>query len=60
MAIIIKSHRDGYNLQQVESTMTVGQLIAHLQRFNDNEKIFVSHDGGYMYSGVHEEDFVER
>ena len=56
--IIIKSHRDGYNIKQVEKTMSVGELIAYLQNFNEEDKLYVSHDGGYMYSGVCEEDFI--
>ena len=56
--IIIKSHRDGYRISQVENTMTVGQLISYLQNFNENDKLYVSHDGGFMYSGVYEEDFI--
>lgn len=56
--IIIKSHRDGYTIDQVGNTMTVGQLIEYLQHFHEDDKLYVSHDKGYMYSGIHEDDFI--
>ena len=58
--VIIRSHRDGYSISQVESTMTIGQLMSYLERFPSDAKLYVSHDGGYMFSGVREDDFIER
>ena len=58
--VIIRTHRDGYAINQVGKTMTIGQLKYLLDEYDDDAKVYISHDGGYMYSRICENDFVER
>ena len=41
--VYINANREGYGIDQVRHTMTVGELIAYLE-----------HDGGYTYGGITE------
>ena len=37
---------------QIASTMTVGELIEFLNNFDEDEKVYLSHDNGYTYGGI--------
>ena len=41
--VYISANREGYGIDQVRHTMTVGELIAYLK-----------HDDGYTYGGITE------
>ena len=55
--VIIEAKREGYGTDQVYRTMTVGELKAYLEQFNDDAKVYLSHDNGYTYGGITEECF---
>ena len=55
----IEAQREGYTLNQVTSTMTVGELIAYLSQYEDDVKVYLSHDGGYTYGGIHYQDIED-
>lgn len=55
--VIIEAKREGYGTDQVYRTMTVGELIAYLEQFNEDAKVYLSHDNGYTYGGITEECF---
>ena len=55
--VIIEAKREGYGTDQVYRTMTVGDLIAYLEQFNENAKVYLSHDNGYTYGGITENCF---
>ena len=57
--IKIGAEREGYALNQVTSTMTVGELIAYLSQFEDDVKVYISHDNGYTYGGIREKDIED-
>lgn len=57
--IKIEAKREGYSIDQVSNTMTVGELIAYLEQFDENDKVYLSHDNGYTYGGIHENDIDE-
>lgn len=61
-ALIIEAQRTGYSIDQVEKTMTVGQLKAFLEDWDvdDDTPIYLSHDNGYTYGGINMNDFEER
>ena len=52
MILTINAHREGYAPDQIASTMTVGELIEFLNNFDEDEKIYLSHDNGYTYGGI--------
>lgn len=52
--VIIDAIRDGYGVEQINNTMSVGELIACLQEFDENAKVYLSHDNGYTYGGITE------
>lgn len=60
MKLILEAERTGYEIDQIQRTMTVGELIEFLQGYDDNTKIYVSHDNGYSYGGINYDDFDEE
>lgn len=58
--LIIEAHREGYAIDQVHRTMTVGELIAYLSDYDEDTSIYLSHDSGYTYGGIRETCFEER
>ena len=58
--LIIEAPRTGYCLEQIRRTMTVGQLKQTLEDFDDDTPIFFSHDNGYTYGGLIEENIDEK
>lgn len=57
--LIITADREGYAIDQVKKTMTVGDLIAILECFDEDVPIYLSHDNGYTYGGITEEKIKE-
>ena len=64
--VYIAAMREGYEIDQIPHTMTVGELIDCLSEFPEGAQIFLSHDRGYTYGGITEqriytpeEDFEE-
>jgi hypothetical protein len=57
--LIIAAEREGYSTDQIRRTMTVGELIAFLEQFDEDEPVYLSHDGGYTYGGITENRFEE-
>ena len=39
--------------------MTVGELIAALEQFDEDAPVFLKHDGGYTYGGISWGDLEE-
>ena len=52
MILTMKAEREGYAPDQIARTMTVGELIEFLNNFDEDEKIYLSHDNGYTYGGI--------
>lgn len=52
--------RAGWGLGDTEKTMTVGELIAFLKKYDENEPVLISFEHGSEYGGVQECDFEER
>lgn len=51
-SIIIEASREAYSIADVRNTMTVGELIAYLQDYDEDTPIYLSHDNGYTYGGI--------
>ena len=52
--VIINAHRDRY--EKGGSTITVGELIERLQQFDKSTPVYTSHDNGYMFGSITEND----
>lgn len=51
--LIIEAHGgEGYSFSQIQNTMTVGELIAALQEYDEDAKIYLSYDNRYTVSGL--------
>lgn len=59
MKLYINANRTGYSPDQIRSTMTVAQLIAALEEFPEDAKVYLKHDNGYTYGGISWNDLEE-
>ena len=59
MILTINALREGYAPDQIASTMTVGELIEFLNNFDEDEKVYLSHDNSYTYGGITASRFEE-
>ena len=50
--VIIEAVREGYSTEQVRNTMTVKELIDVLSEYDEDAKVYLSHDCGYTYGGI--------
>ncbi len=57
--VIIAADREGYDIDQVRKTMTVGELVKLLQDYDEDAPVYLSHDNGYTYGGITEEKIKE-
>ena len=60
MNLIYETFREGYGLDQIRRTMTVGELISFLSDFDEDTPVYLSFDNGYTYGGITEGRFEER
>lgn len=58
--LILNAEREAYGISQIYRTMTVGELIAMLEQFDEDTPIYLSHDRGYTFGAVLEERFTEE
>lgn len=49
--LMIQAMRESYGKDDVR-TMTVGELIAALEEFDEEMPVILSHDSGYTYGGI--------
>lgn len=49
--LIVSAMRESYGKDDVR-TMTVAELIAALEEFDDDMPVILSHDSGYTYGGI--------
>ena len=57
--VIIADDREGYGIDQVRDTMTVGELVALLQDYDEDAPIYLSHDNGFTFGGITERKIEE-
>lgn len=55
--LILNTFREGYGTDQINRTLTVGELIDFLGDYDENTPIYLSFDRGYTYGGIREERF---
>lgn len=57
--VFVKTCREGYSTDQIGYTMTVGDMIDFLRRFDKDAKIYLDNDNGYTYGGVKDYNIEE-
>ena len=57
--LYIDAPRQAYGTDQIMFTMTVGDLIDYLAQFDEDERVYLKHDGGYTYGGITMSSFEE-
>ena len=55
--LVLDTMREGYEVDQVPETMTVGELISFLSQFDDDLPVYTGHDNRYTYGGITESQF---
>ena len=58
--VFIDSKRNGYSPEQCGKTMTVGELMALLDEFDEDSEIYIRNDNGYTYGSITRRDFDEE
>lgn len=57
--LFIQGRRDGYSPDQCGKTMSVGELIALLEDYDEDAKVYLSNDNGYTYGRISRNSFEE-
>lgn len=57
--LIYQTFQEGYGIDQICKTITVGELIAFLKNYDEDTPIYLSFDNGYTYGGITEGRFEE-
>lgn len=57
--LYLEGRRNGYAIDQCGRTMTVGELIAFLEQFDEDTKVYLRNDNGYTYGNITESSFEE-
>lgn len=55
--LIFDTFREGYGIDQVKHTMTVGELIAFLEDYDEDMPVYLGFDKRYTYGGIKENSF---
>ena len=58
--LMYHTFREGYGTDQIRKTMTVGELRAFLEDYDEDSPIYLSFDSGYTYGGITEDRFEEN
>ena len=58
--LMLDTRRDGYGPEQIDSTITVGELIEVLQQYRNDMPVMFRNDNGYTYGGIYESCFEEE
>lgn len=57
--LMFNTKREGYGIDQIRRTMTVGELIDFLGQYDEDTPVYLSFDNGYTYGGITESRFEE-
>ena len=58
--LYIDAEREGYGIDQIRHTMTVMELIAYLEQFDEDTPVYLRHDRGYTYGGIRSDSFEDE
>lgn len=57
--LYINAQCEGYGIDQIRHTMTVGELIRCLENFDEDTPVYLKHDNGYTYGGIRWNSFED-
>ena len=57
--LYIEGRREGYGVDQIRHTMTVGDLIAYLEQFDEDTPVYLKNDGGYTCGSITDSSFED-
>lgn len=57
-ALFIDGKRNGYGIDQCGRTLTVGELIALLEEYDDDRPVYLRNDNGYTYGSITKRDIT--
>ena len=57
--LMIEGRREGYGPDQLNRTMTVGELIDYLSQFDEDTPVILNNDNGYTYGSITDSSFDE-
>lgn len=57
--LVLDTEREGYGVDQIRSTMTVGELVELLQDLDEDMEVYTGHDRRYTYGGISIYQFAE-
>ena len=57
--LIYSTFREGYGIDQINRTMTAGELINFLAQYDEDTPIYLSFDNGYTYGSVQMDSVTE-
>ena len=57
--LIYSTFREGYGVDQINRTMTAGELINFLAQYDEDTPIYLSFDNGYTYGSVQMDSVTE-
>lgn len=52
--LLLHTTREGYGVDQIRRTMTVGELTNFLSDYDEDTPIFLAFDNRYTYGGIRE------
>ena len=58
--LFIEGRREGYSTEQCRETMTVEELIAYLEQFDGDTKVYLDNDNGYTFGSITDTSFSEE
>ena len=58
--LIINTIRESYRVDQIEDTMTAGELIRLLEEYDENTPVYLAFDNYYTFGGITESKFAEE
>lgn len=50
--LFIEGKREGYSVDQIRHTITVGEMISFLEDLDEDTKIYLDNDNGYTYGSI--------
>lgn len=57
--LVLYTYREGYGIDQVRKTMTVGDLLEFLEEYDEDTPVYLGFDSGYTYGGIVRDRFEE-
>lgn len=55
--LFLEGRRNGYDLDQCGSSLTVGELIDILSEYDENTPIYLNNDKGYTFGNIDDLSF---